>query len=146
MWDYLESKNIVSRREAKELFIPVIVVPLVVILLHGDVREKLYHSLFGLDAEDTVGDYKSSSFDKQLYWKMHACNNGACLLLVDWRCGFSNGDEWEVSSCISEELKRADIGTNLDTIRKRCGRRHMEFVGEFHTDKERCSGVWGKVN
>ena len=129
------------------LFLACILFPTIIVLADGDMRENAYFWIFGLDSyENTVDDFKDASIEVKVHWEMNACNGGECLLSVDWDCGFAYGDETAVSSCIGDELMSADMGTSLDTKRKRCGRRHMEFVGELYAKKTMCNAKWEKLN
>ena len=106
----------------------------------------MYHGLFGLENNDTVLDYRNTSFEKQLYWARKACIDGGCLSRTDWKCGFANGDETLMKNCFYDLIKVSEPHTTLDTIRKTCGRLHMEFVGELLSKKEECPGKWGEIN
>jgi hypothetical protein len=146
----LETTGMTTHKDSRLLIIYFLLfVPLGILVCDGNVRKQAYYDVFGVDDTDTVGDYKSSARDAKIFWLLNACDNGACLLVVDWKCGFDNGDEDLVHSCISSEIQTSDLGITLDTIRKRCGRAHMKFVGELYAEKSDCeelAGTWGKKN
>ena len=128
------------------IFIIIAALCFLVLVINEESRHKIYHGLFGLRNNDTVMDYRNTSFEKQLYWATNACKDGACLSRADWKCGFANGDEALVQNCFFDLIQASEANTPLDTIRKTCGRLHMEFVGELYSKKEECPGNWGGIN
>ena len=127
-------------------FIIIILSCFFILVVNEESRDKMYYGLFGLSSNDTVMDYKTASFDKQLYWENKACSDGKCLFYIDWKCGFENGNQSLVKGCFIDLIKVSKPQTTLDEIRKTCGRKYMKFVGELNSKKKECMGKWGAVN
>jgi hypothetical protein len=91
----------------------------------GGVLKQSYQGIFGLDNDDTVGDYKNAPLENKYYWLNGVCMDGECLLKIDWACGFTNGLIKSVHNCINNEIFRAEHHEVIGKFIKRCGRRHM---------------------
>jgi hypothetical protein len=88
----------------------------------------------------------SAPAERRVEFVMHMCNNGACLDVADWKCGFKNGSERLVEDCFDTGIKNGKPWDKLDAIRKLCGRQFMVFDGEFgsKTECEQANRRWGQ--
>jgi hypothetical protein len=86
--------------------------------------------IFGLDEDNTVGEFRKSSVAKQVHFIMNLCNSGGCLLKVDRVCGWTIDHNYSdtyksVEACFESAVTHEDSFKSLDTVRKQCGRSYM---------------------
>lgn len=133
------------------LFHPAVLLSAAVLLLDalggGHLSSSVYWSVMGLSGRNTAQDYVSASVATEVEFTMRMCRNGVCLTVADWRCGFVNGDDWDVSNCFDRLVRTVPPLTSLDKVRKMCGRLYMQFDPEqFHPTEKECKvegGTWG---
>jgi hypothetical protein len=101
-------------------------------------------SLPRLTGSNTVYDYMKASSEDRVEFLVSLCNNGACLSVADWKCGFTNGNQGEVANCVENAVKDSKPWEKLDDIRKLCGRRFMVFDGGFGS-KQECERDWHRL-
>ena len=99
-----------------------------------------------LDGRSTAYDYLKASVEVQANFRMNMCYSGACLPVIDWRCGFGNGGDRDVDECFDLVVRQVETWEKLDRIRKYCGVKSAEFVGLANSIPDQCKkegGTWG---
>jgi hypothetical protein len=94
----------------------------------------------------TVYDFMKADVAERSAFKMNMCKNGNCLTYIDWKCGFSNGEDHKVEACFDMVVKRVEPWEKLDAIVKFCDQTLANFVDtQFSTSAEckKQGGVWG---
>jgi hypothetical protein len=83
---------------------------------------ELYQMFFGLGSNSTVSAYRSASVATREYWLENMCKNGACLEILDWKCGYGPpADDGDVRRCF-ETLGRVLINSARCPLRSESDR------------------------
>lgn len=105
--------------------------------------------IFNLYGDSTVSDFKEVKTEEAVEWMQHMCRDGVCLDKIDWRCGFTV--QWqinEIQDCFHELVFKVEDETELDVLRKYCGKKHAQFSGlrESKSECESLGGRWGVLS
>ena len=113
---------------------------------------------FGLSGNSSAYDYLTSSIAKRVKFSQLMCDDGVCLDPIDWKCGFTVNSpkfqseqflDWDeaVNQCFDKMVRVVPVYTELDKVRKICGRRYMQFDPDMSSvsklDCEAQHGIWG---
>ncbi len=99
---------------------------------------------FGLTGSSTVGEYLSSGSEETFDWRMDACCDGVCLNKVDWKCGFTNGDEETHERCMESLIPSLSPSERLGRVARYCGIRGAKFVGTTDSTPDECESAGGR--
>lgn len=102
----------------------------------------IYLNFFGLDAENTVYEFRTASMPDRMHFWVNKCRNGVCLTDKDWACGYEvlTVDDDRFDTCFGYELQKAQAWERLGDILLRCGQRLKKFTGTYG-DPERCKAL-----